>query len=104
MSDILEGQKICPTYFEIGQTYFKIQGTYFSFAPSGVENPVTKGVPKSVRFCLSLACFTHAAVWATFCYSFGRRKSYLHVLDDDKHFGETKILYYFLIFRSTRVF
>ena len=23
-------EKICPTYFEIGQTYFKIQGTYFS--------------------------------------------------------------------------
>ena len=31
-------EKICPTYFEIGQTYFKIQGTYFSLS----ENPFEK--------------------------------------------------------------
>ncbi len=30
---VFKGQKICPTYFEIGLTYFKIQGTYFFFAP-----------------------------------------------------------------------
>ena len=29
-------EKICPTYFEIGQTYLKIQGTYFSAS----ENPM----------------------------------------------------------------
>ena len=29
-------QKICLTYFEIGQTYFKLSQRYFFFTPGGV--------------------------------------------------------------------
>jgi hypothetical protein len=61
-------EKICPTYFEIGQTYFKIQGTYFLLSENPFENR-GKNADKQGRRNLHLAsvafCSRSFGLWMT---------------------------------------